>query len=562
MRKFILIDHSLKDLGGHYYTYASCVLPAAQRAGFAVALAVNREFRDFDALPKDWTAHAVYRDKSHSHRTLQEQRCTGTLGALTAWWTQMRKAMRTRERERIARSFAEDCTTLFECVPLNAGDHVFIATASELDLDGLTRFLQAQPRSGAHYRDVDWHLQFHLGPFNGRDPDYKTQTAARESMHEVFAEALARAPGHRIHLYCTTEQLTAQYQSLRAAQFDTLPYPVHPLFREGALSSSTPGPVRIACLGHTRREKGYRQLPAIVTALWPEYLRAGRAQLVMQTRRRDLQRRLDALFARLGDRHHDSTVVSYASFPLSLERYAALVRSSGIGLLLYDSARYYARCSGVLLEMLTAGVPVIVPAGCWLSEQIEEETQSHLDTVAARAQVLHGSCARSATVGELDVPANSTSLLVSYRRLAPQAAGTYVRLHLEQLDTHGHLLDEFASITGPRAPDRKIRTLFNLSGEASRVRLSWHNAWDDATLHVGDIEFQFLGGDTWPLGAVGLSFAEVEHTPRLLLDMLQHMEHYRRMASEFAERLAREHNADQIVAQLTADRSLKLTVNQ
>ena len=30
-----------------------------------------------------------------------------------------------------------------------------------------------------------------------------------------------------------------------------------------------------------------------------------------------------------------------------------------------------ARCSGVLLELLIRGVPVVVPQDCWLSEQLE-----------------------------------------------------------------------------------------------------------------------------------------------------------------------------------------------
>ena len=40
------------------------------------------------------------------------------------------------------------------------------------------------------------------------------------------------------------------------------------------------------------------------------------------------------------------------------------------GLFLYDPDRYVARCSGVLLEMLARGVPVIVPDKCWLADQL------------------------------------------------------------------------------------------------------------------------------------------------------------------------------------------------
>ncbi len=107
----------------------------------------------------------------------------------------------------------------------------------------------------------------------------------------------------------------------------------------------------------------------------------------MHTRRRDLMRALDSTVSDLGA-HSATPPVVYAPFPLDLERYAELVRSSDIGLLLYDSTRYYARCSGVLLEMLSAGVPVIVPGGCWLSEQIHDENQRHLRDIAARATAM------------------------------------------------------------------------------------------------------------------------------------------------------------------------------
>ena len=49
--------------------------------------------------------------------------------------------------------------------------------------------------------------------------------------------------------------------------------------------------------------------------------------------------------------------------PLSPEDYIDYIRQAGVGLFLYDSRRYFARCSGVLVEMLASGVPVIVPAG-------------------------------------------------------------------------------------------------------------------------------------------------------------------------------------------------------
>lgn len=55
----------MRDLGGHYYTYASCVLPAAERAGFQPVLVMPREFRDLPALPQSWQSYPVFRNKSY-----------------------------------------------------------------------------------------------------------------------------------------------------------------------------------------------------------------------------------------------------------------------------------------------------------------------------------------------------------------------------------------------------------------------------------------------------------------------------------------------------------------
>jgi glycosyltransferase involved in cell wall biosynthesis len=571
-RKFVLIDHSMKDLGGHYYTYASCVLPAAERAGFQPVLAMHREFRDFAALPPSWQSHAVFRHKSHSQRTLS----TGTAnGALSRWWSRTRQQWRARERQRHADSFAEDCAALFAQVRPTDGDHVFIASASEIDLEGLATFLQSAP---AEYRRVIWHLQFHLGMFEGRDPDYPRQRTSRDFMREIFMHALSRLRNHHIHFYCTTHELTAQYQFLDVAPFHTLPYPVHPLFLLPTPPKTASDSVRIACLGHSRREKGYHELPIVVRKLWSNYLSKGRAQLVMQTRRRDLRRALDSAVKDLGE-HSATPPIVYAPFPLDLERYAELVRSSDVGLLLYDSTRYYARCSGVLLEMLSAGVPVIVPGGCWLSEQIHDENQRHLREIAANRTALKHisgadmswqpspanggaiSFSQSPAVAEFAIPSGARSLLLRFRWLDPITRGTYAHLDLEQIDAHGQLLNSFAAIVEPGRDPAAVYSLFHLHENARQLRLKWRNAWDTGRINVSHVDCQ-LFVEHLPAGSVGLTAANMDQSGELLDDVLMHIDHYRRRAAAFAPRCTEYFNADQIVTQLLATASTPPAIPQ
>lgn len=562
----------MRDLGGHYYTYASCVLPAAERAGFQPVLAMHREFRDFVALPPSWQSHAVFRHKSYSQRTLS----TGDAeGPLSRWWSRTRRKWRARERQRYADRFAEDCAALLDRVRPTEGDHVFFASASEVDLEGLATFLQS---ASADYRRVHWHLQFHLGIFEGRDPDYAEQLASRDVMREIFERALSRIANHHIHLYCTTQELTAQYEYLDVAPFYTLPYPVHPLFLLPSPPKSSRDSVRIACLGHSRREKGYHELPIVIRKLWSDYLSKGRAQLVMQTRRRDLRRALDSAVKDLGE-HSATAPVVYAPFPLDLERYAELVRSSDVGLLLYDSTRYYARCSGVLLEMLSAGVPVIVPGGCWLSEQIHDENQHHLREIATSGMAMKqiGSAEMTWTppppdggavsftnayaTTDFSIPSGARSLLLRFRWLEPMTRGTYAYLGLEELDAQGQQIESFTAVIAPGSDPTAVYSLFHLHENTRQIRLRWRNAWDIGTITVTHVECQ-LFAEHLPAGSVGLTAANMDQSGELLSDVLMHIDHYRRRAAAFAPRCTEFFNADQIVAQLLATTSTTPAIPQ
>src|SRR5690606_37144636 len=85
----------------------------------------------------------------------------------------------------------------------------------------------------------------------------------------------------------------------------------------------------------------------------------------------------------------------------------------------YDARRYFARCSGVLLEMLIAGIPVIVPAGSWLSHQLRPEADRHLDEVWSRADdtddgMVHHRVVERGGVVELDLHRAAGALMLSF----------------------------------------------------------------------------------------------------------------------------------------------------
>ena len=60
MARFVHIDHCLCRYGGHEFDYAVNVLEAAERFGFEVALATNRQFCDHALLPARWPVYPVF----------------------------------------------------------------------------------------------------------------------------------------------------------------------------------------------------------------------------------------------------------------------------------------------------------------------------------------------------------------------------------------------------------------------------------------------------------------------------------------------------------------------
>ena len=540
MPKFVLIDHSLKNLGGHHYPYAYSVLEAAQHLGWQPILATNRSFAEQSTLPGSWRVHTLFAHASYSRYTLDTQ-------AMNHGWRPLRRWWHSRMRARLAADFAQDCTRLFELEPLTEDDVVFAATVSELDLAGLTHFL-GHSTVGI---DCDWHAQFHFGLFEGREPDYAAQTAAAAAMRASLEKSLWQSARQRIYLFCTTEQLSAQYRQLDVAPFATLPYPVHALFRPRAAPATAR--LRIACLGHSRREKGYRELPQILRQLWGDWFGPGRAQLVLQTHRGRQQRALKILVAELASTHTTdapdalaSKALDFADFPLPLERYAELLCGADIGLLLYDATRYYARCSGVLLEMLCAGIPVLVPAGGWLAAQIESENQRYLDEIATQA----APAVPFPADGLFSIPEGGRSLLLTCQWNPAANAGEYLRLELECLDATG-TPKRAAAIVGARQSGLPVRCLFRVAPGSHRVRALLSNAWQQGTAPAVSVEWSTLQTAP-PLGALGLTIAEAREIPRLLQELLEHFDHYRQRTRAHAAAFAEAHSGNQVLAGLQA----------
>jgi len=596
MPKFVLIDHSLESIGGHFYEYAIHLLTAAQAAGYRVVLGTNQRFRKQKGVPSDWTVFPIFRHTTFCEfaayvrgevweseglpqRSWRQRRGKSGLRSsivrLRERIGHMRAGWRDSKGERLLENYVSDCSSLFRSVPLEQGDHVFLPTMSEFDLTGLVRYLASAPET----QQADWHLQFHFDVFQGRNPEYCQQTDQLAAMKRHFENALRRVPDHRLHFYCTTELMSDQYNRLGVSEFQTLSYPVNAAFRPPEPEQRAGTPLRISCAGHLRREKGRFFLSELVESLWTDYFAAGRIQLQIQGSRlryRRLRARVRALarVAHTQSRRGEQPPLALVRHPLSKEDYVEFIRHSDIGLFLYDSDRYYARCSGILVEMLSAGVPVIVPGGCWLSEQIAEPIYRHQDALCRDLPVVAqipqeeiawrtpNSSSASERLGgnrltfgdthaaascELPIPPNATDLVVRFRWVQPMEPGTYVRMHVEQYDRAGARCAQFKTLVGHRSTGASVPSLVHLERRTAYVRIKLENAFHDAAISLCDVEATLLSAavhelSSCPAGAVGLIAADREQVPALLRDMIEHHAHYRATAHEHSRQWRREHH--------------------
>jgi len=490
-----------------------------------------------------------------------------------------------RQKERIVEQYASDLTALFANVPLDPGDHIFVPTLSQEDLAGLREFLRSHSAIAGL---ATWHLQFHFSLYEGRPLGSDADEGRWQTLRKLLSDVSRAVPQDRVRFYTTTDILANQYNQLGGARFRALPYPVNPALLEKPADCSGPTePLRVTCAGGVRPEKGTSDLYRAVAPLWRDYIDTGRIQLVVQAKRtgklpRELRRHVHHGRGPLSlpiDRR-DRPKVEFIRWPLSTERYLDLIRESHIGLLLYDADQYYARCSGVMVEMLEAGVPVIVPAGCWMADQIAEPIFAHRDSLcqttrvaarftpadadweAGRAQryclwrrdshLLVGGEAEPLRT-RLTVPAAASHLCVRFRWETSTPRGSYLQLSANSKSVAGSAPKAMREIVGIRRATAPASILFSLAAPTNDLQLTWQNAFSSRLIELKDVEFLFLSAApaACPLGAVGLIAAGVDQAPDLLRDLVDHYAHYRRTAEAFAPDWGERHSPAKVVQLLT-----------
>jgi hypothetical protein len=565
-----LIDPSLSYVGDHHFDFASHVMGVAEDRGFQVRLATNRKFRDLAAVPEGWTVHPCFRHHAYNRHSLHHggEKLLARLGCLApkrslksllatparlasnAWY-------RRRRDVRLER-FAAELSAYWQSVSPQPGDQMILPTVSEFEVISLARALPKLSGADA----VDWHLLFHFNILEGPETELPSQRSLFDWMAATMGDACRRLANHSLKFYTSNETLQRQYEMLGVAPFQALAYPMNP---ELAPSSRTTGdgPKRILMGGGIRREKGQSRLDRIAADLWTDCLDRGDAQFVVQSGKLGFSVALPAQPAANVD------PVVYPPHPLPMEGYRDLIAGAHIGLFLHDRRRYYARRSGVLTDYLCTGLPVIVPAGCWLSEQVQPSIDDRARQILARHPkrdvvpqewvLPAGSdrleCGGSASPATRTLPIAGDADVAAVTFDWPICGiGTYVAVELAAFDDAGECLSVQRSCgSRPKDSDEAI-ALFKIPRTTKSIRLTWKNAFDDAKLLIRPREVATFSaeGELLPLGSFGLIAADDEQIGRLVREMLANYDHYRGEAVAFADEWRRRHHPARTLEQFLA----------
>lgn len=181
---------------------------------------------------------------------------------------------------------------------------------------------------------------------------------------------LERAARSRpIRLATDSARLADDYSSLTSLPFEVLAIPhTCNASHVAPTPQSTPEPLRVVSLGNARDEKGFFEIMRAADLLRPE-LEAGRLELVLQCNNpwpdqlaTEIEQWADSL----------PQGVTLIRKPLDTEAYYELLNDSDIVLLPYWRSIYASRTSGVFVEALAAGKPVVASSETWMSDCLGE----------------------------------------------------------------------------------------------------------------------------------------------------------------------------------------------
>lgn len=373
MRKLLIVDPTLESLEGHSYNYDRAIFGAAQGKFDKVVLYADLAFRDdspqaipcrpvlnrlpFNAL-KRWARRFLHASGRTARQSDDARQVPDSLN-LWGWMHRLAKRLRARDLEGSVRSIIAEQGGEREEL------HVFFQNTRIDELLVADRLRTSPPRGTMSLYLVLRH-----------SPELCNARFFGDVEFASLLKRVAACRSPRVHFLTDSERLSAEYRALGLGTVGTLPVPI--LLPEEEPAPADPARVDVSFLGASRVEKGFCELPTLVARL-PREAGGRMVRAVVQVPRDSSDPRVRAAVAEL--RRMEKTLPQGAlelrDSPVPTPVYYGWVRSAGVVALPYLSDKYNASTSGIFVEAICFGVPVLAPANSWMSDVIADTERVH-----------------------------------------------------------------------------------------------------------------------------------------------------------------------------------------
>lgn len=373
--RMILVDDNIRDVGGHFFELATLLLHGAEEMGFKNVLATHATFDEPNVAPPSWQIKPTFQtrrmvrwslgvDGDSKLRRDFEGRPVGGSHWQNLYTRLKDRAVPPHKRpQRMLNQWSSDLGRLLTELRVNSSDSLLVNTGDDFAMLALA---DAIKRLNLGSMRID--VLFHFALYESAQPDRNQRL--REIGKQLRSAFKAMQP-HRVHLHATTDSLAEQLRKTDCGnRVSSIPYPTR---QRGAKDKDDQAPIKAVLAGLPRAEKGRGAISELLVGVETSLLKTQRFQVSMQMPedrwRQMVPKSLHRSYEQAVAGKKDGLLEVMTS-NLSTQDYHAWLDTADLGLFLYDPDRYVARCSGVLLEMLARGVPVIVPDGCWLADQV------------------------------------------------------------------------------------------------------------------------------------------------------------------------------------------------
>ncbi|QDT99932.1 glycosyltransferase [Gimesia aquarii] len=657
MRKFVLIDQSIKNAGGHHLEYALRVLKAAKAQGMETILAVNKkcdpiqsQFIDqveyiftntfwenmvksrgrrliggskflglMRSIKNDLLYKILYSQTGMIYNELRSQSTLKMIknyvgkedvGSLSAFRIVLTKLLLTIIQgvksilQRINRLFyklgpfgrilrrlclfviilllsplillylipqylvlkkagpqynilfAKEVCNLLSRSQIKSNDVTFVPTLGETELQGLLELSQ-----NLKIEQPAWHLLFRRNLFNGRNPSYSKQFEETQEARIVFNRFVHEKEKGQFYFYTDTDHLTKQYNSLGAMKFTTLPIP-HDSTLQKSKTQVGNGPLVISYIGDARTEKGFQALPKLISDLEAKGIDAGQVHYRFQSNFNVPEGEPAPRVAKAVLSNYSENYIELLEGPFNSEEYASLINDSDIVLIPYDSNNYYARSSGVLAEALVAGIPVVVPAGTWMSSAFTQEVQNYLKKQFKESLINLNSSLNFPSI-DVCVPKQISNLILELEWNYP-SEGMQCHLQVQRQvrpsdeDQQCFWIDSNSDTLVLEPIADKVYCCIR-SNEPGCYKISLN--LNDSTRSFNDIDqlkaqiknVTVKGIETEiPSGVIGATYYNINRVSDSVRELINHYPHYLEGALTYKQKWYAEHSAENLVHQLVS----------